>query len=226
VGEVVKTMEGIQASSHKISDIISVIDSIAFQTNILALNAAVEAARAGEQGRGFAVVAAEVRSLAQRSANAAREIKGLITESVQRVDDGTKLAGGAGTTMNEIVSSVNRVSQLISEIAGATAEQSSGIAQANAAVSQLDKVTQQNAALVEESTAASESLRSLAVEMSEAVAVFQLASNKAAPALPSSPAQMAIKSYQARALANSGSARLANKAAAANTRLEEEWKEF
>ncbi|MFZ3322749.1 MAG: methyl-accepting chemotaxis protein [Usitatibacter sp.] len=227
VGEVVKTMEGIQASSHKISDIISVIDSIAFQTNILALNAAVEAARAGEQGRGFAVVAAEVRSLAQRSANAAREIKGLITESVQRVDDGSKLAGGAGTTMNEIVSSVNRVSQLISEIAGATAEQSSGIAQANAAVSQLDKVTQQNAALVEESTAASESLRSLAVEMSEAVAVFQLASHKAAPALPASPAQMAIKSYQARALANSsGGPRLANKAAAANTRLEEEWKEF
>jgi methyl-accepting chemotaxis protein len=226
VGEVVKTMEGIQASSHKISDIISVIDSIAFQTNILALNAAVEAARAGEQGRGFAVVAAEVRSLAQRSANAAREIKGLITESVQRVDDGTKLAGGAGTTMNEIVSSVNRVSQLISEIAGATAEQSSGIAQANAAVSQLDKVTQQNAALVEESTAASESLRSLAVEMSEAVAVFQLAGRKEAPALPASPAQMAIKRFQARAVANSGSARLANKAAAANTRLEEEWKEF
>jgi len=224
VGEVVKTMEGIQASSHKISDIIGVIDSIAFQTNILALNAAVEAARAGEQGRGFAVVAAEVRNLAQRSADAAREIKGLITESVQRVEDGSKLAGGAGTTMNEIVSSVNRVSQLINEIATATAEQSSGISQANAAVSQLDKVTQQNAALVEESTAASESLRSLAVEMSEAVAVFRLADRKPVPALAAAPAHGALRGPQTRAFPKANNPRLANKAA--SSRIEEEWKEF
>jgi len=175
VGQVVKTMESIQESSRRIADIIGVIDSIAFQTNILALNAAVEAARAGDQGRGFAVVASEVRSLAQRSAEAAREINTLITDSVQRVDAGSRIADDAGATMTEIVSSVNHVSKLIGEIATASAEQSSGIAQANSAVSQLDKATQQNAALVEQSTAASESLRRLAVEMSEAVSVFQLA---------------------------------------------------
>jgi len=227
VGEVVKTMEGIQASSHKISDIIGVIDSIAFQTNILALNAAVEAARAGEQGRGFAVVASEVRNLAQRSADAAREIKGLITESVQRVEDGSKLAGGAGATMEEIVASVNRVSQLISEIAGATAEQSSGIAQANAAVSQLDKATQQNAALVEESTAASESLRQLAHEMSAAVAVFRLGA-RAGVALPDGRAQApALRApAAARPLPRASNARLASKPLAAAGNLEEEWKEF
>ena len=174
VGEVVKTMEGIQASSRKIGDITGLIDSIAFQTNILALNAAVEAARAGEQGRGFAVVAAEVRSLAQRSAQAAREIKTLIAESVQRANAGAKLAGGAGETMVEIVSNVNRVSQLIGEIATATAEQNSGIVQTHTTVSQLDKVTQQNAALVEESTAASEQLRILAQEMTQAVSLFKL----------------------------------------------------
>ena len=227
VGEVVKTMEGIQASSHKISDIIGVIDSIAFQTNILALNAAVEAARAGEQGRGFAVVASEVRNLAQRSADAAREIKGLITESVQRVEDGSKLAGGAGVTMNEIVASVNRVSQLIGEIAGATAEQSSGIAQANAAVSQLDKATQQNAALVEESTAASESLRELANEMSAAVAVFRLGSARAVPTLARNPAPAALRAPTAApALARASNPRLASKSPAAAGKIEEEWKEF
>jgi len=182
VDEVVKTMEGIQASSRKIGDITGLIDSIAFQTNILALNAAVEAARAGEQGRGFAVVASEVRSLAQRSAEAAREIKQLIAESVQRVNAGAKIATGAGETMIEIVESVNQVSQLINEIATATAEQSSGIAQAHASVSQLDKVTQQNAALVEESTAASESLRILAMEMTDAVSVFRLSERAAKPA--------------------------------------------
>ncbi|HEY2627739.1 MAG TPA: methyl-accepting chemotaxis protein, partial [Usitatibacter sp.] len=219
VGEVMKTMEGIQASSHKISDIIGVIDSIAFQTNILALNAAVEAARAGEQGRGFAVVAAEVRSLAQRSADAAREIKALITESVQRVDEGSKLAGGAGTTMNEIVSSVNRVSQLINEIATATAEQSSGIAQANAAVSQLDKVTQQNAALVEESTAASESLRQLANEMSAAVSVFRLSEREV-------PAATLPRPKRPPALPRAASPRITANALAAPSNHEEEWKEF
>jgi methyl-accepting chemotaxis protein len=216
-------MQGIQESSRRIADIIGVIDSIAFQTNILALNAAVEAARAGEQGRGFAVVAGEVRNLAQRSAEAAREIKALITESVQRVDAGAKLAGGAGSTMEEIVASVTRVSQLINQIATATTEQSSGIAQANAAVSQLDKVTQQNAALVEESTAASESLRQLALEMSEAVSVFRLAEGKApaAPALRSvKPAPLA-QAPAPRALAKGGKP-LAKALAAPG----DEWTEF
>jgi len=201
VDQVVKTMEGIQDSSRRIADIIGVIDSIAFQTNILALNAAVEAARAGEQGRGFAVVAGEVRNLAQRSAEAAREIKGLITDSVQRVDAGAKLAGGAGSTMGEIVASVNRVSHLINEIATATAEQSSGIVQANSAVSQLDKVTQQNAALVEESTAASESLKQLALEMSRAVSVFKTGAGEAkAPAKPAlhAPARPAALAQRAK----------------------------
>ena len=181
VGHVVKTMEGIQASSRKIADITGLIDSIAFQTNILALNAAVEAARAGESGRGFAVVASEVRNLAQRSAEAAREINSLIAESVERIDAGAKLADGAGVTMDEIVKSVKEVSKLIGEIATATAEQSSGINQASAAVSQLDKATQQNAALVEQSTAASEALRRLAVDMTEAVGAFHLSNQALLP---------------------------------------------
>jgi len=180
VEQVVKTMDGIQASSRKIADIIGLIDSIAFQTNILALNAAVEAARAGDHGRGFAVVAGEVRGLAQRSAEAAREIKALITDSVERVDAGAKIAGDAGQTMAEIVSGVSRVSQLIGEIAAASREQSSGITQASQAVGELDKTTQQNAALVQESTAASESLRRLALEMAEAVRVFRLAESTGA----------------------------------------------
>ena len=226
VEKVVKTMEGIQASSHKIADIIGVIDSIAFQTNILALNAAVEAARAGEQGRGFAVVASEVRNLAQRSAEAAREIKGLITESVQRVEDGSKIAGGAGSTMGEIVASVNRVSQLINEIATATTEQSSGIAQANAAVSQLDKATQQNAALVEESTAASESLRQLALEMSEAVSVFRTAERKSSPMLRAAPAPVALKNpTTAPALPKAAGSKVPTKSLAATASVEE-WREF
>ena len=181
VEQVVKTMDGIQESSRKIAEITGLIDSIAFQTNILALNAAVEAARAGDHGRGFAVVAAEVRGLAQRSAQAAREIKGLIASSVERVDAGAKLADDAGRTMVDIVASVSRVSELIGEIATAAREQSSGIAQANTAVSELDKATQQNAALVEESTAASESLRRLAVEMAGAVRVFRLDDAAAGP---------------------------------------------
>ena len=190
VEQVVKTMDGIQESSKKIAEITSVIDSIAFQTNILALNAAVEAARAGDHGRGFAVVAGEVRSLAQRSAEAAREIKGLINDSTERVNSGAKIADAAGRTMAEIVSSVNKVSHLIGEIAGAASEQSSGIAQANTAVSELDKATQQNAALVEESTAASESLRRLAVDMSETVKAFRIDEALAAPvAAAAAPAQ-------------------------------------
>ena len=174
VGQMVQTMQGIHDSSRKMGDIIGVIDSIAFQTNILALNAAVEAARAGEQGRGFAVVASEVRSLAQRSAEAAKEIKGLIGSSVERVEDGSRLVSQAGETMTEIVSSVRRVSGIIEEITAASSEQSDNVAQISQSVSQLDNMTQQNAALVEESTAASESLREQAVQLTRAVAQFKL----------------------------------------------------
>jgi methyl-accepting chemotaxis protein len=174
VAQVVTTMDDINASSRKISDIIGVIDGIAFQTNILALNAAVEAARAGEQGRGFAVVASEVRSLAQRSAEAAKEIKGLIGSSVDKVEGGSRLVADAGRTMQEIVSSVQRVSDIIGEITAAAGEQSDGIGQVNGAVSQLDQMTQQNAALVEESAAAAESLRDQSSKLSEVVSVFRL----------------------------------------------------
>ena len=174
VSEVVSTMEEINSSSKKISDIIGVIDGIAFQTNILALNAAVEAARAGEQGRGFAVVASEVRSLAQRSANAAREIKGLINASVEKVESGSRLVADAGQTMTEIVGSVQRVSDIIGEITAASAEQSDGIGQINGSVTQLDQMTQQNAALVEESAAAAESLKDQAQKLAQVVSVFRL----------------------------------------------------
>ncbi len=175
VSKVVATMDEINASSRRIADIISTIDGIAFQTNILALNAAVEAARAGEQGRGFAVVASEVRSLAQRSAEAAREIKSLISASVEKVESGSRLVADAGSTMTEIVSSVQRVSDIIGEISAATAEQSSGIGQINGAVSQLDQMTQQNSALVEQSAAAAESLRDQAARLGTVVARFQIA---------------------------------------------------
>jgi methyl-accepting chemotaxis protein len=174
VNDVVQTMQQIQASSQKIAEIIGVIDGIAFQTNILALNAAVEAARAGEQGRGFAVVASEVRSLAQRSAQAAKEIKGLIGESVDRVSAGTRLVDNAGQTMQEIVAQVKRVSMLIGEIASAAQEQSSGIGQVNEAVTQLDQMTQQNAALVEQSAAAAESLKDQATNLARAVSAFKV----------------------------------------------------
>ena len=177
VGEVVATMKGINDSSRKIADIISVIDGIAFQTNILALNAAVEAARAGEQGRGFAVVASEVRSLAGRSADAAKEIKGLITASVERVEQGTALVDQAGATMTEVVSSIKRVTDIMGEISAASSEQSAGVAQVGEAVSQMDQATQQNAALVEESAAAAQSLRQQAQALVEAVAVFRLDSD-------------------------------------------------
>jgi methyl-accepting chemotaxis protein len=175
VGEVVDTMRGINGSSRRIADIISVIDGIAFQTNILALNAAVEAARAGEQGRGFAVVAEEVRSLAQRSAEAAKEIKNLITDSVERVELGTTLVSQAGSTMQEIVAAFKRVADIVAEICVASSEQSNGVGQVGQAVSQMDQATQQNAALVEESAAAAESLKGQAVQLVQAVAVFKLA---------------------------------------------------
>ena len=176
VGQVVSPMEEISAASRKITDIISVIDGIAFQTNILALNAAVEAARAGEQGRGFAVVASEVRSLAQRSADAAREIKTLIGASVEKVENGTQLVSEAGRSMEGIVAQVQRVSDLIGEISSATSEQSTAISQVGEAVTQLDQVTQQNAALVEQSAAAADSLRHQAAKLAEVVSVFRLAS--------------------------------------------------
>ena len=175
VGQVVETMKGINESSKKIADIIGVIDSIAFQTNILALNAAVEAARAGEQGRGFAVVAAEVRSLAQRSADAAKQIKGLIDTSVERVASGTALADHAGTTMQGVVNAIRRVSDLVNEISSATREQSSGVSQVGNAISQMDRVTQQNAALVEESAAAAESLKSQSQQLVQMLDRFQTA---------------------------------------------------
>jgi methyl-accepting chemotaxis protein len=175
VGVVVSTMGDIAASSKKINDIIGVIDGIAFQTNILALNAAVEAARAGEQGRGFAVVAAEVRNLAQRSAAAAKEIKSLIVESVAKVDAGSAQVEEAGRQMNEIVTSVKRVTDIIAEISAASQEQSSGIEQVNQAVTSMDQTTQQNAALVEQAAAAAESLQEQATTLSQAVAVFKLA---------------------------------------------------
>jgi methyl-accepting chemotaxis protein len=183
VGQVVATMDQISAASKKIGEIISVIDSIAFQTNILALNAAVEAARAGEQGRGFAVVAGEVRTLAQRSAQAAREIRGMISDSVQRVESGAKLVNDAGATMAEIVSQVKRVTDLVGEISNASQDQSSGIGQVNEAITQMDHATQQNAALVEQSAAAAQSLKDQAGRLAEAVAVFRLAGQQSQRAI-------------------------------------------
>ncbi len=176
VGQVVETMKGINDSSKRIADIISVIDGIAFQTNILALNAAVEAARAGEQGRGFAVVATEVRNLAQRSAEAAKEIKGLIGASVARVEQGTALVDKAGDTMNQIVGAIGRVTDIMAEISAASSEQSAGVGQVSQAVNQMDQATQQNAALVEQSAAAAESLQDQAKALVKSVSVFILGS--------------------------------------------------
>ncbi|MES2350259.1 MAG: methyl-accepting chemotaxis protein, partial [Pseudomonadota bacterium] len=175
VGQVVTTMGAIKESSGKIVDIISVIDGIAFQTNILALNAAVEAARAGEQGRGFAVVASEVRTLAQRSASAAKEIKELIGRSVQTVDAGSALVDEAGTTMEGIVKAVKQVADIMTQISAASSEQSTGIEQVNQAIVSIDDVTQQNAALVEEAAAAAQSMRDQADLLAQAVSVFKLA---------------------------------------------------
>ncbi len=195
VSEVVQTMGAINAASHRIADIIGVIDGIAFQTNILALNAAVEAARAGEHGRGFAVVATEVRSLAQKSASAAREIKSLITDSVSQVDGGTRLAQQAGETMKEVVASVRHVTEMMGQISSASAEQSDGIGQVNQAIVQMDQATQQNAALVEEAAAAAGALQAQAQQLLAAVQVFQLEAG--APAVPAPTATAAMPAIAA-----------------------------
>jgi methyl-accepting chemotaxis protein len=197
VGEVIDTMGAINASSGKIADIISVIDSIAFQTNILALNAAVEAARAGEQGRGFAVVASEVRNLAQRSAGAAREIKALIDDSVTKVDAGARQVDQAGATMHEIVASIQRVADIIGDIQSASGEQAAGIEQINQAIAQMDQVTQQNAALVEQSAAASEAMQEQAKKLSGLVSTFRLERQQLALAMPA-PARKPSPRPQAR----------------------------
>ena len=220
VSEVVDTMGAINESARKIVDIIAVIDGIAFQTNILALNAAVEAARAGEQGRGFAVVANEVRNLAQRSATAAKEIKMLIDNSVEKVDLGSRLVGQAGSTMDEVVASVRRVTDIIGEIASASEEQRSGIEQVNQAINDMDEVTQQNAALVEEAAAASASMQDQADKLSQVVSVFKLKSGAAAAPLgrPAAVVKRAAPSPAPRALAR--------KPARAAAEQVEEWEAF
>ena len=244
VSQVVSTMEEIQRSSSKIADIIGVIDGIAFQTNILALNAAVEAARAGEQGRGFAVVASEVRSLAGRSAEAAKEIKQLIGVSVEKVEAGSGLVQQAGSTMQDIVQSVQRVTDMIGEITAASTEQSAGIAQVNQAVGNLDQMTQQNAALVEESTAAAQSLREQAEQLAQAVSQFKVSGAAAdamaaprrhapaptpasAPAKPvAAPAPSAPRLAAARAPASAGKLATAAPARPAARAQEDDWGSF
>ncbi|MGV7208905.1 methyl-accepting chemotaxis protein [Oxalobacteraceae bacterium A2-2] len=237
VSQVVDTMSSIDASAKKIVDIIGVIDGIAFQTNILALNAAVEAARAGEQGRGFAVVASEVRNLAQRSAGAAKEIKSLIDDSVEKVGAGTKLVGQAGVTMDEVVSSVRRVTDIMSEIANASQEQSAGIAQVNQSIIEMDAMTQQNAALVEEAAAAAQSLQDQASELQRVVSIFKLAEgDQPAPvAAVAAPVKAVVKplarpvkklAAAAPAAAPAAPARPKKVAAAAATAGNDEWEEF
>jgi methyl-accepting chemotaxis protein len=225
VAQVVFTMDSINESSKKIVDIISVIDGIAFQTNILALNAAVEAARAGEQGRGFAVVAAEVRNLAQRSAAAAKEIKTLIGESVENVANGSKLVGQAGQTMEEILVSINRVTSIVGEISAASAEQSSGIEQVNQAITQMDEVTQQNAALVEEAAAAAESLEEQAQNLAQSVSTFKLDNGKAV-VVRSAPAKTATVAHTPTGTSKPAAKPAAKPAKATKSVGDDEWQEF
>jgi methyl-accepting chemotaxis protein len=229
MGQMVHTMTAINDSSRKIVDIISVIDGIAFQTNILALNAAVEAARAGEQGRGFAVVASEVRNLAQRSAMAAKEIKVLIDDSVGKVDSGSKLVEEAGATMREVVKSVQRVNDIVSEIAEASREQSEGISQVNQAIAQMDEVTQQNAALVEQAAAATQSLQSQATLLVETVSIFNIGlqtevSRVGIPSVLTTSAVMRLP--QAKAAVPTSPARQAPMKAVKSKAHENEWEEF
>jgi len=230
VRQVVDTMGEIQGSSRKIAEIIGVIDSIAFQTNILALNAAVEAARAGEQGRGFAVVAAEVRSLAQRSATAAKEIKGLIASSVERVDEGAKLVGEAGNTMDEVVASFRKVAGIMQDIAAASREQSSGIEQVTQAVSQMDEVTQQNAALVEEASASAEQMEDQARTLASAVATFRLSESDANAAIEAAAATSKVTKFPSarkpKAAATKAAAPARKLAAAKPVPSDDEWEEF
>ena len=227
VGQVVQTMSAIHQSSAKIADIIGVIDGIAFQTNILALNAAVEAARAGEQGRGFAVVATEVRNLARRSANAAKEIKGLISDSVERVEAGNKQVEQAGRTMEEVVSAIERVAKIMADISSASREQSSGIEQVSLAVSQMDEVTQQNAALVEEAAAAAESLEEQAHALASAVAVFRTGSESAPQQSRRLTPERAPQARPRPALQHSEPVRVAKPAAKLPVSgPDDEWEEF
>ncbi|KQQ33676.1 chemotaxis protein [Duganella sp. Leaf126] len=231
VGQVVGTMASINESSRKIEDIISVIDGIAFQTNILALNAAVEAARAGEQGRGFAVVAGEVRNLAHRSAAAAKDIKQLIADSVQNVETGSQLVNQAGATMNDIVASITRVTDIMAEISSASSEQSDGIEQVNQAITQMDEVTQQNAALVEQSAAAAESMQEQAAQLSEVISLFKIHASVPTPAPRAAPAAIkaAIKAAAPRlaAAARAPAARpAARPAPLKQTVAGDEWEAF
>jgi methyl-accepting chemotaxis protein len=219
VGQVVHTMSSIHQASSKIADIIGVIDGIAFQTNILALNAAVEAARAGEQGRGFAVVATEVRNLAKRSADAAKEIKGLISDSVDRVETGNRLVDQAGRTMEEVVGSIKRVAKIVTDISEASREQSAGIEQVSLAVSQMDEVTQQNAALVEEAAAAAESLEEQANHLAESVSIFKVAERGGRPPRIAAPTQEPVHAQP------QSSARKPKQAQLPAT-LDDEWHEF
>ncbi|GAA0746642.1 hypothetical protein GCM10009107_14400 [Ideonella azotifigens] len=229
VAEVVETMKGIHTSSAKIADIIGVIDGIAFQTNILALNAAVEAARAGEQGRGFAVVAGEVRSLAQRSAEAARQIKKLINDSVERVSHGTVLVDRAGSTMSQVVTSIRRVTDIVGEISSASREQSAGVVQVGEAVTQMDQATQQNAALVEQTAAATESLKLQASQLLEAVSVFRSSEApavKAAAPAPRPAKTAAIRPRVPKAATAAPRAAKAEAVAAAPRTADGDWAQF
>ena len=226
VGKVVETMSGIEASSKKIADIISVIDGIAFQTNILALNAAVEAARAGEQGRGFAVVASEVRTLAQRSSGAAKEIKDLIDDSVQRVAEGSALVHTAGKTMGEVVASVQRVTDIMGEISAASQEQSAGIEQVNQTITQMDETTQQNAALVEEATAAARSLEEQAVQLTEAVAVFKTDAGYVAAPLQQASRPAVTSAIKAKVVAAGRTPASKPRAVVTTASNEASWQEF